>query len=65
MYQPLAKQFTLYPGSKDKTQDKFKTFYIYVLKTLENPWNNPNYTLNFQSLFIDIRGPIGPYSKFC
>ena len=43
MYQHLA---TLYSvnhknkqtaSGKDKSQDKFKTFYIHVLKTLENP----------------------------
>ena len=51
IYQPLDKQFTLYSvnhknkqtaSRKDKSQYKFRTFYRYVLKTLENPWNNPN-----------------------
>ena len=50
-YQHLAKGFTLYSVNhknkqttsvKGKSQYKFNTFYIHVLKTLENLWNNPN-----------------------
>ena len=49
IYQHLTMRFTLHSvkhkqitSGKDKWLVKFKTFYIHVLKTPENPWNNPN-----------------------
>ena len=37
----VSRAYTVEP-SKYKPQENFKAIYISALKTLENPWNNPN-----------------------